>query len=261
MPLKSLIYLTIGVSLLGAIFPECQKILSLSWAGIERLYLWQFVTYPFVEPNPLSFSFFLALFFNMYVLWMFGSSLIDRCRPPLFFVLYFGATLLSGGVALLIPHSSLAGSTYPIYALLIAWMMLNREAQLVFFSRPLNARWLILVVIGISLFLNISSAQWAAAAALSASLLFGYLFVLIAWRQPSPFPFLRPFERTLLRFLEPKKKDPYQPSKIYDIHSGKPVLDDEQFMDAMLDRISRHGEESLTPAEKQRMKQISERKK
>ncbi len=66
----------------------------------------------------------------------------------------------------------------------------------------------------------------------------------------------------LLRFLWGKKRQlPYRHSKIYDIKSGEPLLDDDQFMDAMLDQISRYGEESLTPAEKKRMKEISEKKK
>jgi len=263
MPLKFLIFSTIGVSLFAAAFPELQQWLSLSESGIEHLYLWQFITYVFVEPGPFSFSFFLQLAFNMYILWAFGSSLIERSHPRLFFVLYFGSSLTSGLVALAFPHSSLAGSTNPICALLVAWMMFNPGSRLLlFFTHSFKAYWLIAFIIGASLLIHISTGNWLEGATLAISVLFGYLFSLIAWRQQSPFPLLRPFERRFLRLLERKKgQQPYQRSKIYDIHSGQPILDDDQFMDAMLDQVSRHGEESLTVAEKKRMREISRRKK
>lgn len=260
--LKVLISTTIGLSLLALFIPQLSGWLALSWTGIGRLYLWQLLTYILIEPGPASFNFFLQLGFNMYILWMFGSSLIERSRPALFFSLYFGAALIAALASLAFPHAILAGSTNAVYAILVAWMMVNPGAQLLlFFSIPFKAHWLIVILIGISLFIDLAANNWPAFATLAVSIFFGYLFALIAWRQQSPFLFLHPFERKVLRMLEKKQVQPYRHSKIYDIKSGEPLLDDEQFMDAMLDRISRHGEGSLTSAEKKRMQAISEKKK
>lgn len=259
-PLKVLIFLTIGVSLIAAFVPQLQPLLTLSWAGIKHFYLWQLITYVFVEPGPISFGFLLQLAFNMYILWMFGSTLIERSHTGLFFTLYFGATLVSGLAALPF-HATLAGSTAPVFAVLTAWMMLNQGAQLLlFFTLPFKAEWLVVCLVAFTLFIDISNSNWVGTASLSASVLFGYFFALIVWREQSPFTILRSFERAVLRLLEPRKKEPYHHSKIYDIKSGAPVIDDSQFMDAMLDKISLYGEESLTPEEKKRMRAISERK-
>jgi membrane associated rhomboid family serine protease len=261
-PLKILIFLTIGVSLAAGFLPQLYGWLALTWAGIEHLYLWQLITYIFLEPGPISFGFFLQLGFNMYILWMFGTSLIERSHTRLFLTLYFGATLLAGLTALAFPHAVLTGSTNAVFAVLTAWAMVNPGSQLLlFFSIPFKAEWLILALVGFSLFIDVTTANWVAAVCLIVSVLYAYLFSLIVWRNPSPFPFLRPFERNILRLLEKKPRETHHHSKIYDIKSGEPVLDDHQFMDAMLDRISRHGEDSLTPAEKKRMREISNRKK
>lgn len=197
----------------------------------------------------------------MYILWMFGATLIERCHPKLFFTLYFGATLASGLTMLAFPNSHLAGSTNPVYAILMAWMLLNPGAKLLlFFAMPFAAKWLILGLFAMTLFADVAAGLFVASATLAASLAFAYVFTLLAFRQQSPFAFLRPLERKLLRLLEKKKVQPYRSSKVYDIKSGAPVMSDDAFMDAMLDKISRHGEDALTPAEKKRMQSISERK-
>jgi membrane associated rhomboid family serine protease len=260
--LKILIIATLSISLAAGVFPELYQWLSLSWSGIKNYYLWQLLTYVFLEKGPISLSFFIQLGFNMYILWMFGSSLIERFHPRIFFFLYLGSAIASGLAAIIFPNAVLAGSTNAVYAILIAWMILNHGSQLLlFFTLPFKSQWLILGLVGLSLLGSLSSSNWADALGLIVSVLYGYLFTLIVFRQQSSFSFLSPFERKILRLLERKKIEPYHHSKIYDIKSGAPVLDDDQFMDAMLDRISRHGAESLTAAEKKRMKQISEKRK
>jgi membrane associated rhomboid family serine protease len=260
--LKVLIFLTIGISVAAGFLPQLYGWLALSWAGIERLYLWQLITYIFLESGPISLGFFIQLGFNMYVLWMFGSSLIERSHTRLFLSLYFGAALAAALTALAFPYAVLAGSTNAVFAVLTAWAMVNPGSKLLlFFSIPFKAEWLVIALVGFSLFVDITTANWTAGLCLIVSVLYAYLFSLIAWRSSSPFLFLRPFEKKIFRLLEKKPKESYHHSKIYDIKSGAPVLDDDQFMDAMLDRISRHGEDSLTPAEKKRMREISARKK
>ena len=269
--LKILIAATAGCTLAAAFFPAVQGLLALSLPGIRHLFLWQFITYLFVQIGSISFPFLLHLAFNMYLLWTFGASLLQRAHLGTFLGLYFGAgafaALTAFGLmsAFSLPYA-LAGSSTALYALLISWVILNPDAELLlFFAIPFKAKWLLLGLIGANLLIDLSNSDWVSLASYSGSVLFGYLYTLIAFREQSPFLFLRPFERTLLRALEKlrhlgrKEKNSKQP-KIYDIHSGAPQLSDDQFMDAMLARISLHGEDSLTPEEKRRMQAISTRK-
>lgn len=265
--LKILIGATAALSLLAAFIPFLYSLLSLSLNGILHLYLWQPISYLFVLPGPISFPFFLHLAFNLYLLWTFGSFFLAR-SPSLFFSLYFGAgifaALLALGTMFLfhLPYS-LSGSSPALYAILIAWVILNPDATLLlFFALPFKARWLLLGLIGANLLIDLSHADWISFSSYLGATLFGYFFSLLAWREQSPFPYLRPFERFLFRTLERlrQKKPLHRSPKVYDIHSGSPRLDDDQFMDAMLARISLHGEDSLTPEEKTRMQKISARK-
>lgn len=259
--LKFVIGTTVAISLLAVFMPQLYGWLVLSRSGIENFYFWQFLTYIFIEPGPLSLHFFLELGFNMYILWMFGTSLIELSHTCIFLTIYLGSAVIAGLTALAFPYAIMAGSSNAVYAVLVAWMMRSPGARLSLFNFPVKGQWLIVGLIAWVFFISLSSSNWLACASLAVSVIFSYLFSIIIWRQQGPFPVLRPFERAILRLFEPKLKQPYNPTKIYDIKSGGQVLNDEQFMDAMLDQISRLGESSLTPAEKVRMKRISEKKK
>lgn len=261
--LKIFLLTLLTTSLIAPFFPMIQSLLALSLPGLEHLFLWQLLTYSLVEISPLGISlpFFMQLAFNLYLLWIFGAMLMERSER-LFFALYFGAGCVAGlatlGVASLLGHPFfLSGATIPLYAVMTAWVMIYPETSLLLFmTLPVRAIWLILGLIGINLFIDIANANWIGATSIFSSSLFGYLFALVAWKRKSPFPFLYPFENWVLRLIDrrpPVSKEP----KVYDIHSGKPRLNDEQFMDSMLEKISKSGEPSLTPQERERMNQIS----
>ena len=270
-PLKVLIL----ISLLLSIFsPFIGPSLALSLSGVKNFYLWQLITYAFVQPAPLglTFPFLLHLAFNLFLLWTCGASLIPRIKTAPFFFLYFSAILVGGLFAwgamglFQLPYSY-AGITAPLYAIFVAWTILNPEADFyLFFALPFKAYWILLAVLGANLLVDLFHRDWIHLFSYSSAFLYGYIFSVIAFRSRSPFPLLQPFERGLLRWVEKcrhigKKKGPYRPTKVYDIKSGEPVLGDEAFIDAMLARISLYGEESLTPEERKRMDQISARKK
>jgi len=143
-------------------------------------------------------------------------------------------------------------------------VLLNPEARLLlFFALPLKARHLLLGLIGFNILIDLSRSNWVPLFAYLASVLFGYLFTLAACRIRSPFPFLMKFENWVLRLLErlshPRPKG-VRHTKIYDFKSGEPILSDDEFMDAMLAKISLYGEDSLNPEDRKRMQEISEKK-
>jgi membrane associated rhomboid family serine protease len=263
LPLKILLLLLFVSSLFSSF---TSPYLALSLSGIDHLYLWQFVTYPFIHPFP---SGIIHLAFNLFLIWSFGASLLERLHTINFFSLFFGAALFSGLLAwalMLALHitTPFFGSSSVLYALLTAWVILNSEAELLlFFAVPIKARYLLMGLIGLNLLIDLSRSDWIPLAAFLGATLFAYFFTVLSSGIKSPFRILDPFESGMLRAVE-RLKDlrarEEKPSKIYDIKSGEPILSDEKFMDAMLARISLYGEETLTPEERKRMQQISQKR-
>lgn len=265
-------FLLITTAVLGLFSPLLFPYLALTFAGIEKGWVWQFATYLFVEPTASNnFGSLLHLAFNLFLLYTFGGALLQRDRPIYFYILYFSAGILAAliGWSLMAfshTYTFLAGNSSALYAILIAWTLLNPQAKLLlFFSLPFKASWLLLGLIGANLLIDLTNGNWISFCSYGGACIYAYLFSLIAWRAESWIPFLQPFERFIFRWIEKArhvfgKGRSFRHSKIYDFKSGEPVLDDDQFMDAMLARISRYGEDCLTAAEKTRMEKISKKK-
>ncbi|NDD59394.1 MAG: rhomboid family intramembrane serine protease, partial [Chlamydiae bacterium] len=213
-PLKILILINIGLSLFCALFdslfpylnmPRPQIFLSLSLWGVKHLFLWQFLTHFFISPLSQGFniSFVLYIVFNMYFLWMVGSSVIAQKGVKHFLTLYLGGGVLGGVVAASILVSTgspmlIAGLNPAFYALLTAWMMLFPEMQvLLFFTIPVKIKWLILGILGVNLFMDLSNGDLLHFLPYLASVVFGYLYALLIWRTHGPFPKLHTFEKSL----------------------------------------------------------------
>lgn len=275
---RSLKFFLGGVALLtflAAFFPSLSVILGLSTEGIDRFFYWQWLTYSFFEPSPrgLDGSLFIQLGFTLYLLWIFGSSLAEHFGARRFFSLFLGSALFSGLAAWMtlktIHLQTLYISPAPaLYACLFAWTILNAQAKiLLFFTIPLSARVALYVLLGAAFLIYLSQRDFPSLAAMAISLFYAYLFTVLSQQILSPFSFLHPFERILIKILSKikswriKKPKIYRSSKIFDIHSGKPILDDEDFLDSMLTRISLYGETCLSPEEKKRMDEIASRRK
>jgi len=267
-PVPLVLKLILGLSLLGSLFSKYLiPYLSIGMPASGHFQFWQFFTYPFIHQFP---SELLSLLFDLYMLWIFGVSLIQRTGQKLFTMLFFFSTLAGGLAALgtmaLTHHPLFFFSATPvIYAILTSWVMLNKETHLLlFFTLPIKAANLLLLLIGFSLALDLSSSNFTGFFASLAAVLYSYLFTLLACRAKSPFSFLDGFERTLLKLLEKgehiKDKKTFTKAKIFDFKSGKAILSDEEFMDAILQRISLYGESTISPEERVRMAEISSRK-
>jgi rhomboid protease GluP len=257
---------------IGILSPLLFPWLGLSLAGISKGFYWQFLTYLFVEPTASNnFASLLHLAFNLFLLWTFGGALIQRSHAGMFFALFFSAglvaSLLGFGLMQLIHWPGLlAGNSPALYAILIAWCLLNPHAKLLlFFSLPCKATWLLLGLIGANLIIDLTNGLWVPFLSYSSACLYAYLFSLIVWKAESSLPYLKHFERFTLRMAEKirhlfVKRKGFRHSKIFDFKSGEPILTDDQFMDAMLARIARYGEDALSPKERERMAKISARK-
>lgn len=276
---KSLIYLisiTALISILSALLnglfsyffnssgPE--DWLSLSLYGLKNFYIWQPITYLFTQysgPSGITISFLISLSINLYILWLLGSSIIQRTSQKSFFKLYFGSGVVAGIIAILVmkmtgQNSVLSGPLSALLALLTFWTMLYQDAELrFFFLLELKAKWLLAAVFIGLLLSSLSSFDLGSFALYLTGALCGYVYGILVHGLKSPFPFLDRFQEILLKIF--KKKDENE-GKIIDFKTEK-ALDDEIFVDKMLSKISQHGEDSLTFFERKRLDEISKRKK
>ncbi len=277
--LKNLLYLvssiaciSIAATLLNGLFtyflnatgPE--DWLSLSLYGIRNLFLWQPLTYLFTQNSGslgISISYLIHLSFNLYVLWFLGSSIIERIGNRSFFKLFFLSGIISGLIALLVmkltaSNAILSGPGSSILALLTFWTMLYSEAEIrLFLLIPIQAKWILTGVLITLLLTSLSQGDFVYFTLYLAGMLVGYMYAIIAYDLRGPFEFLTPFEEFISRKF--KKSDDTQ-GKIIDFETGR-TLDDEMFVDSMLAKISKYGEDSLTFNERRRLEAISKRKK
>jgi len=291
-PIKTLILCiclaTIGCALVNNLFthifgiPGPQEWFSLSWWGIQHYLFWQPVTCLFVQYTGyqgITFLFLLLLAFNLYILWIMGTDVLRRVGGGPFFRFFFicggGASLLA---LLLMPvtgqYGLLSGATPSIFALLVAWTLMHPDAELlVFFLIPVKAKWLTFGMVGVVLLISLSQLNIVNFSHYFFGALLGYLYGLMAWGLHSPFPFLYRVEWALIRYTEKlhqltasffpfqKKKKKGESGKIFTLKpESDATLDDDRFIDAMLEKISKNGEQALTWKEKERMEAISKKR-
>ena len=254
-----------------SIFPGPQNIFSLSWWGLHQWYLWQPLTFLFVQNSSdggLSFYFVMILFFDMYLLWVLGSALMDMIGKRSFLNMYFLGTIAAGTVSLLSMlvtgrYDMIAGIAPATLIVVTVWTMAFPETEiLLFFLIPFKAKRIVIAVVGSMIFMALIYGKFSLFILYVAAVAFGYGYSSFCWGLRGPYPFMKRFDEWLIKVgFAGRQKSPVASSdKIVDITSGQPPQNDDAFVDAMLAKISRHGESSLSWSEKRRLQKISEQK-
>ncbi|GAB5411002.1 MAG: hypothetical protein ChlgKO_01160 [Chlamydiales bacterium] len=200
-----------------------------------------------------------------------GKMIIEMRGLKHFYTLFFGSALISGTVAMTILYffptmAHVAGASSVISALLVSWLFLFPDAQvLLFLMIPAKTKWLIPGFLAFQALQDFSEGNFLIFTTSASALLFAYLYNVMAFRMHSPYLSLHGFERLLLKIKRPQRNLPTaevfaEKSKIYDFKTGKAVVEDEAFMDACLAKISQHGKKSLTFWERVRLRKISRKK-
>lgn len=285
--LRVLILATCAISLLSGLFDNVftrifgmmgpQAFLSLSWYGFTHLYFWQPISYLFVHQaaGGLSLFFLLELFFHMYILWMMGGAVVSHVGERPFLRVYFVSGIVAAVVAIAMMaltgfQAIIVGPSPAIFAVITVWALLFPEQELLlFFSIVAKGKWIAAALIGISLLIDLSHFSFVHMATTLAGVLSGYVYSAVAWKFHSPFAWTLPADRFLgglgYRWRHRKDRESnitslYKKADVVDFRTGESVLDDEVFMDAMLEKISQHGEKSLSRKEHARMRRISEKR-
>lgn len=256
------------------------ELFCLSWSGLSQGYLWQPFTYLFLSDSGssgITLFYLIGLTFNLYILWIVGTYLWDLLGQNAFYSLYFGSAIGVGlATTLLMPvfgqYTVLSGPSAAVLAILTLWSMHLPELEIwLFMMFPVKAKWLMAGFTAAIILMGISQQDWIGMFNSLAAIAWGYAFGLIVNGLKSPFKATHSFDKAVIK-LNGKIRGSFNKliskfrlkskilDKVLDIDSGKPPLDDDNFIDAMLAKISRYGEHSLKWSEKERMNKIAEKK-
>ena len=167
----------------------------LSWMGLKQGFIWQFLTYFFVHSVGTNFSlwFLIMLFFHLFLFWFTGCELASRYGTLRFMLFYLGGGIFAGLWTMLYfilfdKQGILVGSSPPVYAMLMVWGMIYPKLLLhIFLVWRVHAKWIVLLLLGISLLLNLFSGDFAYFIADLAGILWGFCIGHFLWKLPNPY--------------------------------------------------------------------------
>jgi membrane associated rhomboid family serine protease len=236
------------------------------WPLGTHFYPWQILTYMFMHGG------FLHLFFNMLALWMFGMELEHLWGSKRFLTFYLlcgiGGALSNLLIAPLVGQvGPTVGASGAVFGVLLAFGVLfpDRPIYLYFFL-PIRAKYFVAFYIAWELFLGVTQTSDGVAhfAHLGgAAVGFLYLvreFKILSWKRSRP---VVAGQRWSVPGASAADLQEISDAKFYDIKTGKPFADEskitQELIDAILDKISKGGYQSLTEEEKRILNEASKK--
>lgn len=232
---------------------------------------WQLVTYMFLHGG------FFHLLFNMFALWMFGMEL-ENLWGSRKFLIYYLLCGLGGGVANLLVGMLMeqalptVGASGAVFGVLTAFGFLfpNRQVYL-YFLVPVKAKYFIMGWIGIELFYGVVGTSDGVAHVAHLGGAAAGLLYLLNEKGVLPFKglgswigFRNPFGKTDRFEGKHGMKSEVRDARFYDIKTGRRMEQDpdqisQDVIDAILDKITTGGYQSLTENEKRILNEASKR--
>lgn len=222
---------------------------------------WTFLTYMFVHAGLWH------LAFNMLLLYSLGCRVEARMGSHAFILFYLycglGGALFSLGLAVLQP-GAVAGASAAVLGVAVAFAMLWPDAELVVFPFPwpVRARTLVIALLALDLALALlAPGDGVAHVAHLGGAAFAYLFFrLQRWTRPAGPVRVRVAEPAVMvqtGSREPARRDTPVPRRPAATPEPDAVTAE---TDRLLDKISREGIASLTPAERRFLDEVSRKK-
>ncbi len=240
--------------------------------------IWQLITYQFLHGS------FGHIFYNMLMLWMFGME-IENIWGSRKFLMFYLISGIGAGLTQILLAPILTGALAPtigasgaVFGVMIAFgMMFPNRYIFIYFLIPLKAKYLIAFLVLIEL-MSVGGFSFVAHLAHVGGAVTAAIFILLDRRYHFTFNGIydffaslnkpRPKRRTTRRpkttFRKPYSvnDDDIQEAQFYDITDN--ASEDEisqEVIDAILDKISRGGYQSLTDEEKRILFEASKKKK
>lgn len=218
-------------------------------SGEYNFQVWQLVSYMFMHGGLAH------ILFNMFALWLFGTEIENYWGTKEFTSYYF----ICGIGAALINLVTTVGSPYPtvgasgaVFGILLAFGMMFPDRYIfLYFLFPIKAKYFVAGYAAIELMMGINNTGMGSGSNIAHFAHLGGMivgFAYIKFRQQG-FSFSDWIDKTF-----PKKDDGGPGPKLYKKDKEEKNLQvSEAEIDAILDKISRHGYESLTEDEKQKL--------
>jgi membrane associated rhomboid family serine protease len=241
------------------------------WPLGTHFYPWQILTYMFMHAG------FLHLFFNMLALWMFGMELENVWGSRKFLLFYFLCGI-GGGLSNLLVGSLMGqgaptvGASGAVFGILLAFGMLFPDRLIyIYFFLPIKAKYMVILWIGLELLYGVTgTTDGVAHFAHLGGAFVGFIFMAV---DTDLIPVRRLFVKNDVGrshvFADygriHRDEPPVQDAQFFDIHTGRQVPRDPQrrdhvtqeVIDAILDKISTGGYQSLTDEEKRILNEAS----
>lgn len=248
--------------------------MKLNSMGLKELKLWQLVTSMFLHGN------FWHLFFNMYGLYLFGTTVATKLGSNKFLALYFLSGVLGNllwiafnwGTTIYIPQLgisfpiSIIGASGGVFGILMAAAMLYPDMMIMLILPPIPMKMKTFVVVygALEVFFELSRIEGGVAhLAHLGGLLGAYFYIKHLYPRDIWDPLAAIFSNT------PKMKRPKQDTSGWTVHKfddkdehydpDKQVSQRE--LDRILDKISATGINSLTKNEEAKLKKAREQMK
>ncbi len=229
---------------------------ALSRTGIGHGFVWQLLTFQFLHAGLWH------LLINMFVLYIFGRAVEDMIGKKDFFALYLASGVAGGLLQLLLglafPRlfgASVVGASAGVFGVIAAFSILAPDQQiLLFFVLPIRSRYFLWIAAGVSVFsMLVPVSPGVAHAAHLGGLLAGVAY--IRWVIQSgrtvtswlPVRVRRSDDLVRVRFPRTRSRRQAAHAEPMDVTNPDFIS---QEVDPILDKISAHGMQSLTPRER-----------
>ncbi|RKZ05326.1 rhomboid family intramembrane serine protease [bacterium] len=212
---------------------------------VTRGYVWQLATYMFIHGG------FWHLFLNMFVIWIFGTTLESVWGSERFVKYYFVCGLGAAALSFVFSYNSLViGASGAGYGILLAYAVLFPYNELYIWGIfPIKAKTLVIALIVIELLSGLAGRDGIAHFAHLGGMAAGLLYLRTdyrAWRLNNIFKNLwEKFPLKIKFSADDERDDEYSEDKV----------------DSILDKIAEKGYENLTETERRILENYSKKKK
>jgi membrane associated rhomboid family serine protease len=224
--------------------------------------VWQLITYQFMHGG------FWHIFFNMFILWMFGASIEDIMGSRKFLIFYLLAGVSAGLFQLFITPllgasgAVTIGASGSIFGVMIAYAMFFPDNLIyVYFLIPVKAKYFIGFLVIIEFFAVNSASSDVAHLAHLGGALFGFLYIMFDKNSYVGLKniFRKSYYNTnssgksifdSFSFKSKDKQKDAEDAKFFDLKNDNPAEVTQEEIDKILDKIGQSGYQNLSDREK-----------
>jgi membrane associated rhomboid family serine protease len=176
--IKNIIFINAVIFLMQVLNQSLEQVIFRNFALIPpdiiyRFKIWQLVSYMFLHAD------FWHIFFNMFILWMFGSELEREWGTKEFIKYYFITGIGAGVFNLLLSSAATIGASGAVYGIMLAYALRYPDRMVyIYFLFPVKVKYMMAFLVLISFFSTFgSSGDGIAHAAHLGGIVIGFVYL------------------------------------------------------------------------------------